>query len=150
MFYFVALISGIFFALGLSISGMVNPEKVIGFLDISSEWDPSLAFVMGGALFVFMPSYFFLIKPMKSPLCASSFNLPTTSVYDNRLIVGAGLFCIGWGGLGICPGPAITSIGVGNQGILWFVLAMLAGMKFSSLAKSMIKNKTIVFCYVVC
>lgn len=141
MFYFVALISGIFFALGLSISGMVNPEKVIGFLDISGEWDPSLAFVMGGALFVFMPCYFFLVKSMKNPLCTSSFDFPTKEVYDNRLFVGAGLFGIGWGLLGICPGPAIASIGVGNQDILWFIVAMFLGMKISPLIKSIDKLK---------
>ena len=135
MFYFVALISGILFALGLSISGMVNPEKIIGFLDISGNWDPSLIFVMGAALFVFIPSYLFLVKPMQKPLCAPSFDLPTNEAIDNNLLIGAVLFGIGWGLLGICPGPAITSIAVGNLDMYWFITAMFLGVKFSSVIK---------------
>jgi uncharacterized membrane protein YedE/YeeE len=142
MFYFVALISGILFAIGLSISGMVNPEKVIGFLDISGEWDPSLAFVMGGALLIFIPSYLFLIQSMQKPVCTHSFDLSTKEYVDNNLLVGATLFGIGWGLLGICPGPAITSIAVGNQDMLWFVMAMLLGIKLSQLINGKVKLKS--------
>ncbi|WP_114764767.1 YeeE/YedE family protein [Vibrio rhodolitus] len=123
----VAALSGLLFGLGMAISGMVDPAKVIGFLDVAGNWDPSLAFVMGGALAVFMPAYFFLIKPRSHSINGEQYCLPNTSVIDKRLIGGAALFGIGWGIAGVCPGPAIASASYGNVGIWIFIASMLFG-----------------------
>jgi uncharacterized membrane protein YedE/YeeE len=120
---------GVLFALGLIISAMVNPAKVIGFLDLFGDWDPSLALVMAGGLAVTTPAFRLILKRDK-PLLDSSFSLPTRKDIDPRLIGGAVLFGIGWGIAGLCPGPAITSL-VTFDGSIWlFVLAMAGGMVF--------------------
>jgi uncharacterized membrane protein YedE/YeeE len=121
------LLSGLLFGLGLTISGMVNPEKVIGFLDIAGDWDPSLALVMATALAVTIPCFHLILK-QKRPLFEENFFLPTRSDIDPQLIVGAGLFGIGWGLAGLCPGPALAAIVSLNGSIIVFVVSMIVGM----------------------
>lgn len=123
----ISLLAGLLFGLGLIISGMTNPAKVQNFLDLFGSWDPSLAFVMGGAIAVGLPG-FKLAERMNKPLFADSFFKPTRSEIDKRLIGGAVLFGIGWGIGGFCPGPAITSVFSAETGVLIFVSAMLVGM----------------------
>lgn len=122
-----AFISGLIFALGLGISGMTQPAKVTAFLDLTGNWDPSLAFVMVGAILVHAVLYR-LIRRRTTPLFASTFAVPTRTDIDARLVGGAVLFGIGWGLGGFCPGPAVTSLASGNTAVVIFVLSMLAGM----------------------
>jgi uncharacterized protein len=122
-----ALISGTLFGLGLAVSGMMNPAKVIGFLDVAGAWDPTLAFVMGGALLVTIPA-FRLILGRPRPVLADGFSLPTRSAVDARLIGGSALFGVGWGLSGFCPGPAVAALVTGLTPVFAFVAAMLAGM----------------------
>ncbi len=127
----VAFISGLIFAVGLALSGMTQPGKVIGFFDFSrglESWDPSLAFVMAGGMAVFLPTFRFA-RTRTRPFAAERFRLPTSNDIDRRLIVGASLFGIGWGMAGYCPGPAITSLGTGSINAALLVGSMLAGMK---------------------
>ena len=124
---FVALLAGTLFGLGLAISGMVNPAKVIGFLDVAGGWDPTLAFVMGGALLVTIPA-FRLILGRPRPVLADGFALPTNSALDRRLLGGAALFGVGWGLSGFCPGPAVAALVTGLAPVFAFVAAMVAGM----------------------
>ena len=124
---FFALLSGLLFGIGLIVSGMANPAKVIGFLDITRVWDPSLAFVMGGAISVGFFA-FRIAARRKRPLCGDKMHLPTANHIDKRLVGGALLFGTGWGLAGICPGPGLVLLGAGfMQGVI-FVMAMLAGM----------------------
>jgi uncharacterized membrane protein YedE/YeeE len=127
----IALISGLLFGLGMMVSGMVIPENVIGFLDITGAWNPDLAFVMGSALLVFAPVYFKVIKPRKKPVLSEDFHISTKTHIDSKLIGGAIIFGIGWGIAGICPGPAITSLSGLNYSIIAFVLSMFAGIKLA-------------------
>ena len=108
----VALLAGTLFGVGLAVSGMANPQKVIGFLDVAGEWDPTLLFVMGGALLVTIPA-FRLILGRPRPLLADRFALPTKSALDGRLLGGAALFGVGWGLSGLCPGPAVVAMVTG-------------------------------------
>jgi uncharacterized protein len=119
--------SGIVFALGLGISGMTQPAKVIGFLDIAGAWDLSLAFVMLGAIGVYFIA-FQLTRKMRSPLLASQFSIPRRTDLDAQLILGAVIFGAGWGLGGFCPGPAITSIASGSLPVVVFVASMAAGI----------------------
>lgn len=127
----VALAAGIIFAAGLTLGGMTDPRKVQGFLDVggifAGRWDPSLAFVMGGALLVSLIA-FASVKTKETPWAGAKFELPTRRDIDARLIFGAVLFGIGWAIAGFCPGPALASILTGGASALWFVAAMLAGM----------------------
>lgn len=124
---FFSLLAGVIFGVGLLISGMANPAKVLGFLDITRIWDPSLAFVMGGAISVGFFA-FRLVKKRSHSVFGGAINLPTSKQIDNRLIGGAILFGIGWGLAGICPGPGLVLLGAGvTKGVI-FVGAMLAGM----------------------
>ena len=122
----ISLVSGIVFGVGLVISEMINPEKVLGFLDLFGNWDPSLAFVMIGALIVSSP-LFHIIKNKKKPLFAEKFNYLSNKEVNNRLIVGSALFGAGWGLGGLCPGPAISSIALININSITFVFAMFFG-----------------------
>jgi len=122
-----ALICGIIFGLGLVISGMANPAKVQNFLDLFGTWDPSLAFVMGGAIAVTAPGYRYILK-RPSPLAHTTFHLPTSRDLDPKLLSGAAIFGAGWGLSGFCPGPAITSLSMLNMGTVIFVIAMVIGM----------------------
>ena len=125
----ISLIFGTLFGLGLTISGMVLPAKVLGFLDVTGDWDPSLSLVMGGALLVFIPGYLFLVKPRARSLAGEPFHLSKKRQLDPRLLLGSALFGVGWGLLGICPGPAITALVTGQWQIGLFVVAMLLGIK---------------------
>ena len=122
-----ALLSGTLFGLGLAISGMVNPVKVVGFLDFAGHWDPTLAFVMLGALAITTPA-FRLLLDSRTPWFAPAFALPGRTDLDLRLILGAVLFGIGWGLAGLCPGPAVTDLVTGRVDVVLFVAAMLGGM----------------------
>lgn len=122
-----ALAAGLVFGLGLIVSGMVNPAKVLNFLDIAGQWDPSLAFVMAGAAGTVFIGYRLVLK-RSGPLFAERFNLPTATRVDARLIGGAAMFGIGWGLVGFCPGPALTALGTGAVPALVFLVAMLGGM----------------------
>lgn len=122
-----ALASGLVFGLGLAISGMMNPAKVIGFFDVAGAWDPTLAFVMGGALLVAVPAYRFIPKRGR-PVLEEEFSLPEKKAVDVSLLWGSALFGVGWGLVGFCPGPAIAALGTGLLPVLAFVAAMLAGM----------------------
>ena len=124
---FISLLAGILFGLALIISQMINPSKIIKFLTISSDWDPSLIFVMTSAILV---SYFAFActKKMKASFLHMSFEIPKRKNIDSRLIIGSALFGIGWGMIGYCPAPAITSLFLGNPQSLLFVGSMLTGI----------------------
>ena len=123
-----SIICGIIFSIGLGISGMTQPQKVIGFLDIFGEWNPSLAFVMGGAVFSYLALQLLIQRNFSIPLLGGSFKIPSRKDLDRSLIIGALLFGSGWGLGGYCPGPAITSLGSGSLNALLFVVAMGVGM----------------------
>jgi uncharacterized membrane protein YedE/YeeE len=122
-----ALAAGLLFGLGLGVSEMLTPARVLGFLDVTGLWDPTLAFVMGGALLVTFPA-FRLAGRMQQPLFEGKFVLPTRKDIDAKLVQGAVLFGIGWGLAGLCPGPAVTGLASLNTEVLLFFVAMLAGM----------------------
>ena len=122
-----ALFSGLVFGLGLAVSGMMNPAKVIGFLDVAGDWDPTLAFVMVGALLVAVSAYRFIPKRPR-PVLEEGFSLPTKKALDAPLVGGSALFGVGWGLVGFCPGPAVAALGTGLAPVFAFVAAMLAGM----------------------
>lgn len=117
-------LSGLIFGLGLVISGMVNPAKVLNFLDVAGTWDPSLALVMGGALVVTFIGYR-LVLGRETPFFEGKFQLPTKTTLDARLIGGSALFGVGWGLAGFCPGPAITAAGLALPQALLFLATML-------------------------
>lgn len=121
------LISGLIFGAGLTIGGMTDPARVRGFLDIFGIWDPTLAFVMGGALVV-MAIAWRIQRGMARPAFADRWSLPDRNDLDARLIIGAALFGVGWGIAGICPGPAVASLALAPANILPFIVAMIAGM----------------------
>lgn len=123
----VTVVSGMLFSLGLALSGMTRPERVRGFLDFFRDWDPTLSFVMGGAVLVHAAAYQ-LVRRRPSPLLTARFSLPTRRDLDARLLGGAALFGVGWGLGGFCPGPAITSLVTGAAPVAAFVLAMLVGL----------------------
>lgn len=125
--HFSALIAGLVFGLGLVISQMVNPAKVIDFLDIFGDWDPSLAFVMGAALVVTAIGYRLAWRKSK-PFAAEQFQVPGNRTIDKKLAMGAILFGTGWGLVGLCPGPAIAALFIGGLPIIIFLGAMMAGM----------------------
>ena len=123
----VIFLSGLVFAIGLGVSGMTQPAKIVGFLDFTGAWDPSLLGVMGGAVVVNFVLYRLIFK-RPTPLFGSSFSLPTRRDIDARLLLGAALFGAGWGLGGFCPGPAVVSSASTASSVLTFVLAMLGGM----------------------
>ena len=127
----VALFSGALFGLGLAVSGMANPQKVIGFLDVSGDWDPTLALVMGGALLVALPAFRWIFG-RRRPVLAENFEIPTKKEIDARLVGGSALFGVGWGLSGFCPGPAVVALvpalAAGILPVFAFVCAMIAGM----------------------
>lgn len=122
----LAFVAGILFGTGLCVSRMADPVKVLDFLDVTGNWDPSLALVMGGALAVALIAFRFVLK-RNAPFFAVRFQLPTKTDLDKKLITGAALFGIGWGMIGYCPGPAITAMGFGFTGPVYIVTAMIAG-----------------------
>jgi len=122
-----ALLSGLLFGMGLSLSGMTDPAKVQGFLDITGAWVPDLAFVMGGALMITLMMTSAILR-RGTPLLASAFNVPNLNTIDRRLIIGSAIFGIGWGLSGFCPGPALLSLIYGYKTTFIFCIAMIAGM----------------------
>jgi len=123
----VIVASGILFGLGLSVSEMVNAARVLGFLNVMGPWDPTLIFVMGGALLVAVPG-FQLARLMDKPVLAINFNLPTRKDIDRKLVFGAVIFGVGWGIAGICPGPSLVALNSLESNIVVFIVAMLAGI----------------------
>lgn len=128
-----ALIVGIIFSVGLGLSGMTDPKNVVSFLDIFGEWNPSLIFVMGGALVVHMTLFRIIVK-RRSPLFGSKFELPQRRDINHRLVIGSALFGIGWGLAGYCPAPAITAVASFSVPAMTFVVSMLIGMMLFNLA----------------
>ena len=127
MTVFTSFLAGLVFGLGLIVSGMANPAKVLGFLDLGGRWDPSLAFVMGGAIAVGAVAFAVARRRTRSFLGAPM-RLPASRAIDRRLAAGSVLFGIGWGVAGFCPGPGLVAAGMGEMKALAFVAAMLAGM----------------------
>ncbi|RTL73350.1 MAG: YeeE/YedE family protein [Bradyrhizobiaceae bacterium] len=124
----VAFAAGTIFGFGLSLSGMVDPARVIGFLNVASgHWDPSLAFVLGGALLVALPGMA-IQRRLARPALDDCFHLPTATIIDPRLVVGSAVFGAGWGLAGFCPGPAVTALSIGLTAPFVFAAAMAAGM----------------------
>ncbi|MGE5818627.1 MAG: DUF6691 family protein [Deltaproteobacteria bacterium] len=125
-----ALIIGTIFGLGLAISQMVNPARVIGFLDVAGRWDPTLIFVMGGALLLTAPIFPVVLR--RKPFLAEQFSLPTKVDIDRPLLLGAIIFGVGWGLGGFCPGPALAALASGSPSVALFVVAMIAGQWLGS------------------
>lgn len=127
----IALLCGMVFGVGLAMSGMTDTAKVLGFLDVTGQWIPDLAFVMGGAVLVTLIAFRFVLK-MNKPVLNRRFSLPTTSVITGRLLIGSAIFGIGWGVYGYCPGPAISALTYLDDKTFMFVAAMLIGMAISN------------------
>jgi uncharacterized protein len=134
--FLAALVSGLIFGLGLIISQMVNPAKVLGFLDVFGAWDPSLAFVMATAIPVASVGFAITGRRTRSIL-GEAVKLPTKTSLDRRLIGGAVVFGVGWGLVGFCPGPAMTALGFGRADAAIFVVAMIVGMILFEIVESM-------------
>jgi uncharacterized membrane protein YedE/YeeE len=127
MYTLASFVAGLVFGVGLIVSGLVNPSKVLGFLDLAGRWDPSLAMVMAGAIAVGLPAFFVAGKRAVT-LLGTPMQLPSARQIDRRLVLGSLAFGIGWGLAGFCPGPALVALGAGQVKALVFVAAMLAGM----------------------
>jgi len=127
MYILTSLLAGLVFGIGLIVSGMANPAKVLGFLDLAGRWDPSLALVMAGAISVGLVS-FAVAKRRTLSFLGAEMKLPGSRHIDRRLVGGGLLFGIGWGVAGFCPGPAVVALGMGEAKALVFVVAMLVGM----------------------
>ena len=123
----LAFVAGLTFAIGLGVGGMTDPNKVLAFLDVTGGWDPSLAFVMGGALVVTAIGYRLIFR-RTAPLFDGGFRLPTRSALDARLIGGSAIFGIGWGIAGYCPGGALPVLGVGGTPVLLFMASLIVGI----------------------
>lgn len=130
--------AGLVFGLGLILSGMADPARVLGFLDLTGLWDPSLAFVMGGAILVGFFA-FRIARKRAHTLLGGALHLPGATAIDTRLVLGSLIFGAGWGLAGFCPGPAIVSLGAGHPKAVVFVVAMLAGMLLSPWTSSMLR-----------
>ncbi len=135
-----ALICGLLFSTGLIVSDMVNPASVLGFLDVAGDWDPGLGFVMGGAVLVTFVGYRYVLK-RTSPFYAADFQIPVNQMVDVRLVAGAATFGVGWGLVGLCPGPAVTAVAAALLGqaptqVLAFFIAMLLGFYTARLIKA--------------
>ena len=129
-----AFAAGLIFGVGLIVSGMTDPSKVIGFLDLAGRWDPSLAFVMVGAIIVGMVG-FGVARKRTAAFLGGAMHLPTARQVDRRLVLGSLVFGAGWALSGFCPGPAIVSLGAGQDKAVVFVIAMIAGMAVYELAE---------------
>lgn len=132
-----AFVAGLVFGVGLILSGMTDPGKVLGFLDVAGAWDPSLAFVMGGAVLVGLLGFAFAERRARS-FFGGAMHLPSNRDIDNRLVAGSLVFGIGWGLAGFCPGPALVTFGAGHDKAAIFVAAMLGGMLLHTAAERMI------------
>ncbi len=129
-----SLVAGLIFGIGLLLSGMANPAKVLNFLDLAGHWDPSLAFVMGGAVAVGLLGYRLALRLAK-PLSADKFHVPAARPVDPTLVIGAAIFGVGWGLIGFCPGPALVSLTLGAPATLVVVPAMLVGITLAAWIK---------------
>ena len=132
----MAGIAGLLFSLGLGLGGMTDPAKVLGFLDVAGAWDPSLAFVMAGAMGTYTVLRQLIVRRLRAPVLAPAFPALGKARPDARLVTGSALFGIGWGLAGYCPGPAFTSVGSGTFTVLLFVVAMIGGMLLFQLWES--------------
>lgn len=130
-----AFLIGLAFGLGVVVAGMANPAKVLNFFDIAGSWDPSLAFVMGGALTVTAAGYRLVLK-RPAPVLAAAFQVPTRTTLDRRLVGGSALFGIGWGIAGFCPGGALPALGTGRLEVILFVAALVIGLLLARLLPS--------------
>ncbi len=137
----LAFLAGLVFGLGLLLSGMADPGKVLGFLDLAGAWDPSLAFVMAGAITAGVLA-FALARRRTRSLLGDAMHLPTKTGIDRRLVAGSLLFGAGWGLAGFCPGPALVALGMGESKAIVFVVAMLAGMGLFELIEARRKHRT--------
>ncbi|TIU33073.1 MAG: YeeE/YedE family protein [Mesorhizobium sp.] len=138
-----AFVIGGLFGLGIAVSGMINPSKVLNFFDIAGTWDPSLIFVMGGGLAVAFVGYRLIFARRKRPVFETAFALPSKKDIDGQLVSGAALFGIGWGIAGFCPGGAIPALGLGRAATLIFVVAMIAGIAVARLARTRLARPAI-------
>ena len=129
MRFVLTFLIGLIFGIGIVISGMANPAKVLNFFDIAGTWDPSLMFVMGGALIATFIGYRFVLR-RSAPLLDTQFHLPTRKDLDLRLIGGSAVFGVGWGISGFCPGGALPALGTGRVEVFIFVAALIAGIVF--------------------
>ena len=141
MKYLSALLIGAVFGLGIAISGMGNPAKVQNFFDLAGTWDPSLAFVMAGALAIALPGYALIFRRRSRPVLEPAFSLPAQRVIDARLVGGSAIFGIGWGIVGFCPGGAIPVIGLLDTGVFIFLAAMIAGMLLARTASGILNDR---------
>jgi hypothetical protein len=140
---FSAFTAGLLFGIGLIVANMVDPQKVLSFLDITGKWDASLALVMAAGLTIFSSGYFLLVKTRKKPLLGEHFFIPEHRIIDNKLLIGAVFFGLGWGLSGICPGPALANVLTGDIKILVFIAFMLMGMYCARLLIKSTQNKAI-------
>jgi uncharacterized membrane protein YedE/YeeE len=131
-----ALLAGLIFGLGIVLSGMGNPAKVINFFDIAGTFDPSLIFVMAGGMLTAMAGYALVFRKMKQPLYDSKFNLPNSKKIDTALVAGSATFGVGWGISGFCPGGAIPVLGLGETPIVIFIVALCAGLLIAKVSKT--------------
>ena len=131
----IGLLTGLLFGLGLTVSQMVDPQKVKNFLDVFGNWDPSLAFVMGGALLVFGSGYFLVIRRKEKAILGDVMPKKSQAPVDKKLLIGAGLFGIGWGLSGICPGPAIANVSGFDSSMLMFIVVMIIGLQMGNKIK---------------
>jgi uncharacterized membrane protein YedE/YeeE len=138
------LLVGLLFGAGLVLSGMIDPARVLGFLDVAGAWDPTLAFVLGGALLPSASSYA-LVRRMKRPVMADEFCIPQNRVVETPLLAGAAMFGVGWGLVGLCPGPAIAGLVLGKWQSWLFVAAMIAGMWLQRLFADHRNRRTLQF-----
>ena len=132
---------GLIFGVGISISGMANPAKVINFFDIAGSWDPSLMFVMGGALITTFIGYRLVLPRPTGPIFESKFQLPTATDLDARLIGGSAIFGIGWGIAGFCPGGALPALGTGRSEVFIFVAALIVGIFVARAANTALRSR---------
>jgi uncharacterized protein len=127
MRFLSVFVIGLIFGLGIALSGMMNPAKVLNFFDLAGTWDPSLAFVMGGALAVAIPGYQLVFR-RPAPILEDRFQLPDTRVIDQRLVLGSATFGVGWGIAGFCPGGALPALGTGRPEVFLFLAALIGGL----------------------
>lgn len=137
----IAYLIGLIFGLGISMSGMANPAKVLNFFDVAGSWDPSLAFVMGGAVVVTYFGYRWVLARSK-PLYDTRFRLPSRSDIDLKLISGSLIFGLGWGLAGFCPGGALPALGTGNLTVMLFVAALITGIYLTRKVEAIFANRT--------
>lgn len=140
MNYLSSLITGLLFGIGLGFSGMMNPEKVINFLNVTRTWDPSLALVMGGALMVTMVTFPLILK-RKHPLFEKEFSIPEVKKVDHFVVVGPAIFGIGWGLSGVCPGPGIANLATFSTPIFAYVGTMFAFLLVTDVFMDIVKKK---------